>query len=261
MNRLVAFLSDFGTSNAYVSAVKAVILSRAPGAAVVDITHDVPAYDIRYGMFELASVYRFFPAGTIFVCVVDPGVGTSRRLVLMQTRTHIFLAPDNGLLSGVARQERYRLYELNRPSYFLPGAHNTFHARDRLAPVAAALLRGKSPSSVGSATAQDLVTTWPQATAHSGRAIGEVLVVDHFGNLITNIDRALLSSVQISSRSGRVRVGRHLIRRWARTYADAPAGRPAAVFGSHGFLEIAVHEGHASRALKARAGTKVEVRA
>src|SRR5918994_699313 len=187
---LVAFLSDFGTRDHYAGAMKAVVLSVCPDATLVDIGHEIPAHDVLAGALELAACYRYFPAGTIFLVVVDPGVGSSRRGIAAECGDYRFVAPDNGVLSAVFRDlPPKKVVELTERKYARPTVSRTFEGRDRFAPAAGWLAKGVNVSSFGRTVTDYQLLAIPAPAISDEEVSGEVLRVDRFGNLITNIDR------------------------------------------------------------------------
>lgn len=252
----IVLLTDFGTRDGYVGMMKGVIAGLAPGVPVIDLSHDVPPQDLLTAAFLLEESIPFFPDGSVFVCVIDPGVGTARRLVAAATDRHLFLAPDNGLLgflesAGLLRKR----HEISSAAFRLPAISPTFHGRDILAPAAAYLVRGIDVSRLGPPIhrLRAIETVRPRAT-RTGVA-GEVIHIDAFGDAVTNLTSAFMM------RAGpnlRVRVGRRTLP-LVRTYGEMPRGLPMALFGSGGRLEIAVREGNAARELGLKRGTRVEV--
>jgi len=257
---IVAFLSDFGTRDHYAGTLKAVVLSVCPDATLVDIGHEIPAHDVLAGALELAACYRYFPAGTIFLAVVDPGVGSARRGIAADCGDHKFVAPDNGVLSAVFRESPpKKVVELTERKYARPTVSRTFEGRDRFAPAAGWLAKGIALVSLGKGITNFHTIDLPRPDVAAREITGEVLRVDRFGNLITNIDRRTLE--QFSS-GGAIAVsasGRDIARIVA-TYAEAPAGELCALFGSTDHLEIAVNAGDAARTIGVGRGAKVQVR-
>ncbi len=187
---VVAFLSDFGTRDHYAGTLKAVVLSVCPDATLVDIGHEIPAHDVLAGALELAACYRYFPAGTIFLVVVDPGVGSSRRGIAADCGDYKFVAPDNGVLSAVFRESPpKKVVELTERKYARPTVSRTFEGRDRFAPAAGWLAKGIALVSLGRSIANFQTIDLPQPVVAAREITGEVVRVDRFGNLITNIDR------------------------------------------------------------------------
>jgi hypothetical protein len=243
----VTLLTDFGTADGYVAEMKGVLLSQAPDATIVDVSHDVPAHDVESGRLALARYWRRFPEGTVHVCVVDPGVGSSREALAVESDGRWLVGPDNGLLSPALLLTGARVVSLTVP----PNASPTFHGRDVFAPAAAALLSGSSLDSLGHPVLAPVVRRTSEARRNAdGSIAGEVITVDRFGNAITNC---------LGLRGGTIEVlGRTLT--ITRTYADAAPGAPTALCGSNGLIEIAVRDGHASTLLGVGRGTPVVYR-
>jgi S-adenosylmethionine hydrolase len=252
---IVALLTDYGLQDSYVGVMKGALLSANPEARIVDLTHEVPPQDIREGARVLTAARGYFPDGTIFVAVVDPGVGSERDIVGVETDRQIFLAPDNGLL-GFLGDSVQRIVRISESEYFLKPLSRTFHGRDIFAPIAGRLSRGADLAQFGPPlkALSTLPASEPRRGADGG-VQGEVLAIDRFGNLITNIPASMLpegSEVRIS-------VGRKVLRKLSRSYADAPKGDLLALVGSTGHLEISVNQGDASKAARIRRGDRVLV--
>src|SRR5262245_50189044 len=194
MASMITLTTDFGTGSPYVAAMKGVMLGINPEARFVDISHDVGAQDVRYGAVLLAESTIWFPEGTTDVAVVDPGVGTERRLIYARIGDQHYLAPDNGLLSLLAKRSRpTRLIELGNAEYWMPEVSHTFHGRDILAPVAAQLSLGLEPERLGPALAQIRTLDWQEPIVTANRIEGAVRWIDRFGNLITNVTASMLA--------------------------------------------------------------------
>jgi len=259
----VALLTDFGYQDHYAGVMRAVITSIAPETSVIDITHGIPAQSIVAGAIALRASWRFFPRRTVFVAVVDPGVGTSRLPIAVQARTgSYFVGPDNGLLSlavhdaGIARAVCLR-----SSRHRLPRTSSTFHGRDIFAPAAAYLSRGTSLSALGSRLERIQPLSLPKPSATRGQLRGEVIYIDAFGNLVTNITHQDIACL-ISSFPGRevsVRIKSGAPMKILNTYGDAPAGAILATFGSFEFLEIAQRNGNAARRLGCGIGAPVRI--
>jgi S-adenosylmethionine hydrolase len=257
---LVAFLSDFGTRDHYAGAMKAVVLSVCPDATLVDIGHEIPAHDVLAGALELAACYRYFPAGTIFLVVVDPGVGSSRRGIAAECGDYRFVAPDNGVLSAVFRElPPKKVVELTERKYARPTVSRTFEGRDRFAPAAGWLAKGIALVSLGRSITNFQTVDLPRPVVAARDLTGEVVRVDRFGNLITNIDRRTLEAFS-GGGSIVISIGGREIASIVATYADAPAGEVCALFGSTDHLEIAVNAADAAQSLGLARGAKVQVR-
>jgi S-adenosylmethionine hydrolase len=254
---IVALLTDYGLRDPYAGMMKGALLSVNPEARIVDLTHDIPPQDIREGGRILSAARPYFPAGTIFVAVVDPGVGSDRAILGVETERHYFLAPDNGLLSFLDRDGGIRrIVQVSEPKYFLKPVSRTFHGRDILAPVAGHLSRGVDLSSFGPSV--NRMTTRESAAprvAANGALEGEVVAIDRFGNLITNIPGEMLPD----ARDVRITVGRRTVSTLSRSYADAHKGGLLALVGSTGHLEISVNHGSARKTARIKRGDRVLV--
>lgn len=257
---VITLTTDFGTKDWFVGTMKGVVASLAPRTSVVDLTHELPPGDIRGGAFALAASHRFFPKGTVHVVVVDPGVGSRRRGIAVQTANGVFVGPDNGVLSWALAKEKIRAIRgLENEVYFLKPVSRTFHGRDIFAPVAAHLSRGVPIRKFGPALKDFVRLAWPEPRMRRGGFEGEVVYIDRFGNAITNLEGRLQEG------SGRASCEVHAKRRWncpLKTFYQAvPPKRPVALVGSSGFLEIAVNGGSAEKVLSLRIGTPVVLRA
>jgi len=257
---IVALLTDFGTKDHYAGTLKGVVLGVCPDATLVDIGHDIPAHDVMAGALELAACYRYFPHGTIFLVVVDPGVGSSRRGIAADLGDYKFVAPDNGVLSAVFREAPpKKVVELSERKYALPTVSRTFEGRDRFAPAAGFLAKGLALVSLGKGLSNYQSIELPQPRINGAELGGEVVRVDRFGNLITNIDRRTFEQFA-GGGSIAVVVGGREIPRVVATYTDAPAGELCALFGSTDHLEIAINAGDAATTLALGRGAAAIVR-
>ena len=249
----ITLTTDFGTRDWFVGGMKGVILGVNPATSVVDITHEIPAGDIRAGAFALMASVRCFPRATVHVAVVDPGVGSRRAAIAVKTADYFFVGPDNGVLSfALARETITEIRRLDNDTYFRRPVSLTFHGRDVFAPVAAALTRNILFESLGKQWDDYVRLDWPQPTVAGGLIRGEVIYIDHFGNAITNIEGPGKSATK-------VRVPEKVRCEIGLCYQDAPLGQPVALLGSSGFLEIAVNGGNAARAHAVTIGDTVEV--
>ncbi len=257
---LITLTTDFGTGSPYVAQMKGVILGINPEANIVDITHDVPPQDIAGGALVLRDVFAAFAPGTIHVAVIDPGVGTARRLIHADVQGRSYLAPDNGLLTLLDKKGLRRVVELTDRQYWRPQVSATFHGRDVLAPVSAHLSMGIDPLLLGP-PARDLVRFEQRIAISPGQVRGEIVSIDHFGNLITNINHTVLALAKIDPchPSLRIHVGSIELPGIAKTYGEHSPETVIGLFGSGGYLEIAVVNGHAARQLHARRGDAIEV--
>lgn len=256
---IIALLTDFGLRDHYVAAMKAVALGICPEVDFVDITHDIAPQDVAGAALELTACFAYFPAGTIFLVVVDPGVGSARRALAAAAGMYRFVAPDNGVLFPVLQHAPdRRVVELKEPKYALPTMSRTFEGRDRFAPAAAWLAGGVEVAALGPPV-HHIVELPISAPRRSGeRLSGEVVRVDRFGNLITNIDRPTLEAF-LDGRPGIVEVAGHAAPIIA-TYADAPRGGLCALVSSSDRVEVAVNGGSAAAVLAALRGAAVHVR-
>jgi hypothetical protein len=242
---IVTLLTDFGTADGYVAQMKGTILTRAPDASIVDVTHEIAPQDVTHARFVVERCWRRFPPGTVHVVVVDPGVGSERAALAVSADGRFLLAPDNGVLSAALLTEGARAVSLAVP----PEASPTFHGRDVFAPAAAALATGTVATQLGLPFDRPVVVEWPVPVRDpQGHLQGEVLVIDRFGNAITNLPAP--------GRGARVAFNTCELP-LVRTYADVALDQPLALAGSSGLVEIAVREGSAARRFALRRGTRV----
>ena len=256
---ILAFLSDFGLKDPYAGIVKAVVLGINPALRIVDISHQVAPQNVIGGSFVLGSAFREFPSGTVFLAVVDPGVGSQRIGLLAVTEHYTFLAPDNGLLSMVFRySKKVTCFSIENSHYFRRPVSDTFHGRDIFAPVAAHLSLGVEPHSFGPPCPDPVRLPWPEPVIRDQYIKGEVIHVDGFGSLILNIPADLIQHREPVRKQFKVNIkGMELS--LLSTYSDAAKGKPLALIGSSGFLEVAVNQGSAAEMFSAGAGEPVVV--
>ncbi len=255
----ITLTTDFGTRDWFVGTMKGVILGINPRAAVVDISHEIAAGDIRAGAFVLKACCRFFPKGTIHVAVVDPRVGSARRAIAVQTADYLFVGPDNGILSwALAAEEIKAIAALENGNYFLPNISATFHGRDIFAPAAAHLSRALPILKLGPRLNDFVRLRWPEVLLKPGRLVGEVVFIDRFGNAITNIPSEAFRDLRIVNAA--VFRERKRVCGLGEFYQSVPPGKPVALVGSSGFLEVAIYGGNATRSLDLLVGTKLSVR-
>jgi S-adenosylmethionine hydrolase len=255
---VIALLTDFGTRDHYAGTMKGVALGICPDVTFVDITHEVAAHDVLGGALELAASYRYFPVGTIFLVVVDPGVGSARRGIAADTGDYRFVAPDNGVLTAVLDEHpARRIVELTERKYARPTVSRTFEGRDRFAPAAAWLAKGIDLAALGRSAGTVQRLDIPRPELGDGRIDGQVLRVDRFGNLITNIDRRTFE--KLAGGTLDIRIGAHQVSRVVSTYADAAPDEICALFGSTDHLEVAANGANAAEALGLRRGAAVHV--
>jgi S-adenosylmethionine hydrolase len=255
---LITLTTDFGTVDWFVGTMKGVLLGINPSARIVDLTHGVAAGDIRAGAFALTAGCRFFPKGTVHIAVVDPGVGSVREAIAVETERYFFVGPDNGVLSWALRNERIRTVRtLKNEKYFLPQISKTFHGRDIFAPVAAHLSRGMAIEKLGPSKKEFVRLDWPEPRA-KGRSIeGEIVYIDGFGNAITNLGAEVLNV--FGGRRLEVLVKGKRLCAIESCYAAVRARKAVGVIGSSGFLEIAVNGGSAAKNFGLIPGTRVSV--
>jgi len=256
---LVTLTTDFGLTDPFVGIMKGVLATRAPGVAVVDVTHGIPPQDVRAGALVLRQSAPWFPAGTIHVAVIDPGVGGTRRPICVATAWACYLGPDNGVLSLAAEADGIRtVVELTDPKFQLSPRSATFHGRDVFAPVAAALATGTAPEALGPVVKDMTRLPFPEATHKGGELHGQVVYVDHFGNLVTNVSRSALEGFSGAKLSVTIRAIH--VRGVATSYSSAQPGQLVAVVNSWDLLEVAVRDGSARDRLRAGVGEAVIVR-
>ncbi len=259
MRPVIALLSDFGSRDHYVGTMKGVILGICPDATLVDISHEIPPHDVMEGALQLAAAARYFPAGTIFVAVVDPGVGSRRRGVAVDTGDYRFVGPDNGIFTQVlAELPPKKAVELTERRYGRPTVSRTFEGRDRFAPAAAWLAKGTHLPALGRAAADLIRLDIPAPEIAEAAIRGAVLRIDRFGNLVTNVDRKSFERFA-SGRQVQVSVGDRSVERLVATYADIPQGEVCALFGSTDHLEVAANSGSAADMLGLARGVPVNI--
>ena len=268
---IVTLLTDFGLADSYVGAMKGVMVGINPNLSLVDLTHDVAPQDSLQGAFLLGAAWRYFPTGTIHLAVVDPGVGTERKALLLEGHGHLFLAPDNGLLSFVLPQEEtdhvpfqpyhvsvpegFRAYALTNTSYWHHPVSDTFHGRDIFAPVAGHLSVGLAADEVGEPVDSITQLAIPVPQWRGKHLLGHVLHIDRFGNVVTNVSEEVLPR---GHQGVEVEVGGSRVRGLASSYAEDEG--LVALIGSHDYMEIALTNGSAAQSLGMRVGDEVVVR-
>lgn len=252
---IITFLSDFGDSDIYVSQVKGVILSVNPRTKIIDITHNVHPGDVQSASYLLWSAYRYFPVGTVHLAVVDPGVGTERKGIIVETERYFFVGPDNGLFTMLLREDKIkRVIEIN--SQFFGRISNTFHGRDIFAPVSAQLSRGNNAREFGREISPDKLKFLEilESVIKGDKIFGRIIHIDNFGNLITNISATALKTKRIT-----VKIKSRRINGLSKTYGYAPKGHLLALINSSGLLELSLNSGSAVKLLKCRQGEQVVV--
>jgi S-adenosyl-L-methionine hydrolase (adenosine-forming) len=252
---VITLLTDFGLKDYFIGAMKGVILSINPSAVIVDISHEIEPQRIRSAAFVLSNSYHYFPPKTIHVAVVDPGVGSERRAILVETPRYFFIAPDNGLLSFIFENndETAKIYELTNEEFFLPKVSRTFHGRDIFAPVAAHLSIGVLPEQMGRKIYDPVRFENPIPQKLSERRfIGEIIHIDRFGNLVTNFRGGLPGNFVL-------RLGDQIVEKHYRFYSEARENEIFSIIGSSEFLEISIFQDSAASRLKAFIGQEVEM--
>ncbi len=261
---LISLTTDFGLTDEYVGVMKAVMLRHAPLPPIVDLCHHIEPQNLVQAAFLLRESFRYFPDNTLHVVVVDPGVGTDRKILLVEASGHFFLAPDNGVLSFLSLEDTSAtIRQVTNRNLFLTPLSNTFHGRDIFAPVAGALGAGASPGAVGpeitAAEVQRLALPTPHHAPDGTALTGIIIGADHFGNLLTNIHHRDLACLPGDPANLQVRIGDASPIGLAISYGQLPAGSLLALIGSRGYLEIALSGGSAGRHLGAAAGQPVKV--
>jgi S-adenosyl-L-methionine hydrolase (adenosine-forming) len=256
---IITLLTDFGSKDHYVASMKGVILNINPHCTLVDITHEVKPHDIEEGAFILGNTYSHFPKGTIHLSVVDPGVGGTRKPILLVTQNYFFIGPDNGLFTLIVQREKVKqVVVLTKQKYFLPKVSKTFHGRDLFAPVAAHLSLGIKPTALGHEINSLEKIGFQKPIVREGKLLGEILHIDMFGNLVSNIDKEKLFRF-IKGRPFVIRGGRKTIHDLKKGYWEGKKGGLIALLGSSGLLEISVREGSAQKMLKVKRGDPITI--
>ncbi|MEM2249782.1 MAG: S-adenosyl-l-methionine hydroxide adenosyltransferase family protein [Candidatus Bathyarchaeia archaeon] len=258
MNKLITLTTDFGLLDPYVAEIKAVILGINPEAKIVDISHQIEKFNIKMGAYILASAASYFPKGTIHVAIIDPGVGTKRKPILIETKDSFLMGPDNGILALAADKQGIKnVYEIANPKYMLRKISTTFHGRDIFAPAAAYLSKGVSPSEFGPEIRRIAKPQFAKIVRKGPTLVGEIIYVDGFGNIITNFTLKELGHLGIRE-SLNIKIGETTCRlKLCEAYAEVEAKKPLALIGSHDFLEISVNQGSAAEMFKVKVGDKV----
>ena len=257
---IITLTTDFGLTDPYVGQVKGVLLTLCPQAQLVDLSHQIPAHDLRRAAVILSTSAPHFPAETIHLAVVDPGVGTARRAIIVQADGRFFIAPDNGLLTNTIKTAaKAKCRVILNQELLSPRISPTFHGRDVFAWAAGRLASGVSPVQLGPRIKDPLLLDWPVPRIKNGRILGQVLFADRFGNLVTDIPADLILKIP-APKSPRIRIGDLTLNGLHLTYAEVPEGKPLALIGSFDLLEIALNQGRADEVLGLGPGTEVEVR-
>jgi len=243
---VITLLTDFGLTDPYVGMMKGVILTVNPGARIIDISHHVKAGSISRAAGIIQDTYPYFPEGTVHITVVDPGVGGKRRAIILRAQSHFFVGPDNGIFWPIIKtHQNIKIIHITETKFFLPDVSNTFHGRDIFAPVAAHLSMGADPFEMGPVISNPVKLQLPAPHQEGGTLYGQIVNVDHFGNLITNIHRKEIEEFT-GDKTPVIRLEDLLIEGMRGIYAECGKGEILSLFGSSGYLEIAVNQGRAS---------------
>ncbi|UCF50701.1 MAG: S-adenosyl-l-methionine hydroxide adenosyltransferase family protein [Thermoplasmatales archaeon] len=258
--RLITFLSDFGSNSSYVSQMKGAALS-ITDATIVDITHDITPHNIREGAFVLSASISFFPTGSVHVAVVDPGVGTDRRGIVITTHSQILIGPDNGLLIPAARKlGDFTVYEITNTNLMLKSISNTFHGRDIFSPIAAHILNGVLFEQIGPIITDFVDLDFGNSEINDKAAKGKVIYIDSFGNIITNIDGLRLSNVLNFDKKVTIFIGKKNLRtQLVRSYNFVKKSEVLATIGSSNLLEIAINQGNAAKKLGIKPNDDIKI--
>ncbi len=255
---VIVLLTDFGLNDNFVGVMKGVIYGINPEVRIVDLCHQIESHNIQEAAFLLRGSYSYFPEGTVFLIVVDPGVGTERKSIIVETGKYLFVAPDNGVLSFLVERDIKRIIQITNKKYFVKPVSHTFHGRDIFAPVAAHLSKGEKIENFGSQISDIKKIKLPEPQAEKNRLSGEVIYVDHFGNLITNINKDTFLRF-VRDKKFQIVIGKAKISKISSSYEEGKKGLPIAIFGSFDSLEISLCRNNASRGLDLNKGTKIYI--
>lgn len=258
MSSVITLTTDFGVQDHYVGVMKAILLSIAPDARLIDISHEIPPQDIMAGAWVVRNSAMLFPPQSVHLVVVDPGVGTDRKPVAMRIKDQYFVGPDNGIFSLIADQYDHEAYELTVPRYWQPEPSKTFHGRDIFSPVAAHLASGVPLEKMGEPLDKLATYRWAVPISDKDGIQGWIVHIDRFGNLISNIPEKMIRGAEEHSRL-KIYVGNTILNRLVDTFGDVPDGEPAAYIGSSGVLEIAINKGDAREMLGVEKGAQISI--
>jgi len=260
---IITLLTDFGYGDPYVAAMKGVIYTINPHVNIIDITHNVPPHNIRAGAIILWSTYKYFPKGTIHLVVVDPGVGTKRKPIVIYSKNYIFIGPDNGVLTLAANEDGIeKTYEIiSNTKYLKREISFTFHGRDIFAPIAAYISRGVSINELAKETSLTFSLNIPKYTIKNSQIIGEIIYIDHFGNLITNIPKGIAEKILAFYRNYEVNIKNKVISaKFVKAYGNAKEGEPLLIINSFNLLELSINLGNAAQRYAANVGDKIIIK-
>ena len=259
---VITLTTDFGLNDYFAGVMKGVILSINPDVNLVDITHCISPFNVREGAFLINNFYSYFPSKTVHLIVVDPGVGSRRRQLIAKTKKYFFVAPDNGILSYIYKKENdIEVYEITNSDYFIKPVSQTFHGRDIFAPVAAHISKGVSCNEFGKRIDDFTCVSINEPVIKKNIMIGEIVCIDRFGNLITNISRDNFeaSFLQSKGKKFEIKINDIRVRNISDSYASAKDKNLSAIWGSHGYLELFLREANAEEKFKIKAGVKISV--
>ena len=256
--KIIALLTDFGLSDNFVGVMKGVIYRINPEAKIVDLCHQIESHNIYQAAFLLKKSYPYFSEGTVFVVVVDPGVGGERKPIIVKTEKYLFVAPDNGVLSFLVERDIKKIIHITNEEYFLKPVSRTFHGRDIFAAVAAHLSEGERIENFGPAIKDMERIELPEPGVEKNRLLGEIIYVDRFGNLITDINRDVFLQF-IERKKFRIVIGETRISKISSSYQEGKEGSPIAIFDSFDNLEISLYRSDASRSLNLNKGSKIYI--
>lgn len=257
--QIISMITDFGLKDNFVGVMKAVILKINPKAQIVDICHEIKPQDILGAAFLLKSAFKYFPKNTVHLVVVDPGVGSQRKKIIVRTKNYYFVGPDNGVLSLSLKDEPpVEIMEISNQKYFLKPISDTFHGRDIFAPISAYILKGKDIRKFGKRIKSIQRLNLSRVKMTSKSLSGEIIYIDRFGNLVTNIDKDIFSRVT-KNKKFKISIKDKVIYRLSQSYTEGGPLKPLALIDSFNYLEIALNGGSASDYLKAEPGTPVTV--
>ncbi len=260
--KIITLTTDFGHGDAYVGVMKGVIFSLAPSANIIDLSHQISAQNILQAAYLIQANYRYFPQGTIHLVVVDPEVGSQRKIILLLHDSHLFLAPDNGILSLLLQKKtQQKAYFVDSPALYLQPVSQTFHGRDIFAPVAAHLASGNDPANIGPEVGLEELTTLclPDVTIDrtTHQIIGAIINIDHFGNIITNITIEKIAQLSPNLHKVHATIGQYTFQTMQKNYSSVAPGQTIMIINSTDSLEIAINQGNAATKYKACINDKV----
>ena len=259
-NPIITLTTDFGLRDPYVAEMKAVILKICPAATIIDITHQIEKFNIRMGAYTLAAATPYFREGTIHIVVVDPSVGTKRQAILIQAKQSYYIGPDNGVLTLASKNQGIRhIYKITKKKLMLPKVSGTFHGRDIFTPAAAHLANGVPPAEFGPEIRKIVTPTFAKITKRKNAVVGEVIHVDGFGNVVTNLREKELKTMNVKEKVSLKLEDTKLDLKLCKAYAQVIVRKPLAILGSHGFLEISINQGNAAETFKIKVGDQVKL--